>query len=397
MQIFAKQIIESDLQQHQPNIKPIFIDMAVADEVFKPVVIGKNGKSEPKSFKFTKKSFERAVEKGLAGRPIYITEDYSGHGVDDKGKRTFAKAIGTTTGGEIVEENGRTVLRIGATLWNKDFEEDALLLEKYKNVIGSSIEVANFQLENDQDIIDFDFTGSALLDKNAASIKNTRLYCQGSDLSMLSQLARESNVDKPKKNVQIGGDRLNKTDIATLLAQVPPELKQTVDLLLDEKEKDVLANLQFDKTKKELDTTSTLLAQKDKELTDIKVSNEKLLAELNTAKSQLEEKDKQFKLMEAIDRAQIEFDKVATIYAEANHKELKEILVRVETGDAKPDDFKRLMAMKTIPQSDGNLQPTTGGTPPVDSQGRDAVLKKMEIYLLKTKGIPQYTRKGVGI
>mgnify|MGYP001581076088 CR=1 FL=1 len=81
---------------------------------------------------------------------------------------------------------------------------------------------------------------------------------------------------------------------------------------------------------------------------------------------------KQFKQMEAIDRAQIEFDKVVSIYAEANHKELKEILVRVEMGEQKPDDFKRLMAMKTIPQSDGNLQPITGGTPPADSQGSPA-------------------------
>jgi hypothetical protein len=156
------------------NASPFVVDLALLDTV-----------SQHVGTKFRlKASGAEASTRTLAGKPVHVTTGFMGH--YEAGKAW--KPVGVMLGGKVVTSAaGAQVVRVAGLLWEQDFPTEVAQIRASRALLGASWEI-QFQKakatkgeDGVVEVAEWNYTGSAILLKNAAAFPDTALLHASED------------------------------------------------------------------------------------------------------------------------------------------------------------------------------------------------------------------------
>lgn len=154
--------------------------------IFDLTSIGKPSTHEGRFHYQLAKAGLKAALPTLISKPIHVTEGFDGHFTAGKDP----VAIGVFLGGVVIDQaDGSQVLRAVGTLWDNDFPDIVELIREKRAELGASYEIAYLAASASRlgekviEIGQYEFSGGALLYKQAAAHRETQLLMADKDSS----------------------------------------------------------------------------------------------------------------------------------------------------------------------------------------------------------------------
>lgn len=193
------QALLSEMEEKNPLIAAIKDSPNTHLVVFDLTSVGRPSKHSGKiQYQLSKKGLAAALPT-LITKPIHITTDLDAH--FEAGRAP--KAIGAFLGGIGLEnDDGTMTLRAIGTLWDGDFPDEVAEIQKKQAQLGASYEIqylsASAERVNDHvvEIGTYEFSGGAILKKNAAAHPETQLLVANKDGDKIFDVMDEDELPR---------------------------------------------------------------------------------------------------------------------------------------------------------------------------------------------------------
>lgn len=193
------QALLSEMEEKNPLIAAIKDSPNTHLVVFDLTSVGRPSKHSGKiQYQLSKKGLAAALPT-LITKPIHITTDLDAH--FEAGRAP--KAIGAFLGGIGLEnDDGSMTLRAIGTLWDGDFPDEVAEIQKKQAQLGASYEIqylsASAERVNDHvvEIGTYEFSGGAILKKNAAAHPETQLLVANKDGDKIFDVMDEDELPR---------------------------------------------------------------------------------------------------------------------------------------------------------------------------------------------------------
>jgi hypothetical protein len=193
------QALLTEMEEKNPLIAAIKDSPNTHLVVFDLTSVGRPSKHSGKiQYQLSKKGLAAALPT-LITKPIHITTDLDAH--FEAGRAP--KAIGAFLGGIGLEnDDGTMTLRAIGTLWDGDFPDEVAEIQKKQAQLGASYEIqylsASAERVNDHviEIGTYEFSGGAILKKNAAAHPETQLLVASKDIDRVFDVMDEDDLSR---------------------------------------------------------------------------------------------------------------------------------------------------------------------------------------------------------
>jgi hypothetical protein len=193
------QALLTEMEEKNPLIAAIKDSPNTHLVVFDLTSVGRPSKHSGNiQYQLSKKGLAAALPT-LITKPIHITTDLDAH--FEAGRAP--KAIGAFLGGIGLEnDDGTMTLRAIGTLWDGDFPDEVAEIQKKQAQLGASYEIqylsASAERVNDHviEIGTYEFSGGAILKKNAAAHPETQLLVASKDTDKIFDVMDEDDMPR---------------------------------------------------------------------------------------------------------------------------------------------------------------------------------------------------------
>jgi hypothetical protein len=193
------QALLKEMEEKNPLIAAIKDSPNTHLVVFDLTSVGRPSKHAGKiQYQLAKKGLAAALPT-LITKPIHVTNDLDAH--FEAGRAP--KAIGAFLGGIGLEnDDGTMTLRAIGTLWDSDFPDEVAEIQKKQAELGASYEIAYLAASaerlNDHvvEIGKYEFSGGAILKKNAAAHPETQLLVANKDTDKIFDVMDEDDLSR---------------------------------------------------------------------------------------------------------------------------------------------------------------------------------------------------------
>lgn len=193
------QALLAEMEEKNPLISAIKDSPNTHLVVFDLTSVGRPSKHAGKiQYQLAKKGLAAALPT-LITKPIHVTTDLDAH--FEAGRAP--KAIGAFLGGiGLDNEDGTMTLRAIGTLWDGDFPDEVAEIQDKQAQLGASYEIAylaaSAERVNDHvvEIGKYEFSGGAILKKNAAAHPETQLLVANKDADRVFDVMDEDDLSR---------------------------------------------------------------------------------------------------------------------------------------------------------------------------------------------------------
>ena len=366
---------------NKQNLKLIEGELMLLNEPCVPMQVGQD-ESDSTCFIFTENAAKKALET-IKNKPIHVTADMDGHFMIDpiSGERKYI-SVGTHLGAKIDDSDHGKVVKILGGLWEEDYPNEVKEISERIEELGMSFELIpnseSFEEidENTVKVNEFEYKGSAILNKADAAFPQTSLLVAQKGNGKKKEESNDINDVKSELNLVKDTINLTRTHLTKKIDEMFSQVKKNTETLNNNKKggNQLMAGEVKTYTQEEVDQmlstakkeakevsdatleafkkdseTGKILEEKESKLAELQGKVDSVTKEKDEALKKVAEAQTSEKLKDAEIKAQVWFEKnkEKMTIEENDEKAAKEILgarIKMELNQASKEDHDRILS-----------------------------------------------------